>query len=145
MSQSDAAYAKWREVIAAGNDNFELHHTLITLVYYSRAIELARALVKKWPVSRRTVEALLVSYHNLAELYERENSLRLAWQVLVTAKQQMMAVFCKRGESACTVWGCRSAHQRLSRFEQQHGSFDRLRPRQRLLNPYQYDGFTSGY
>jgi len=66
MSQSDTAYAKWREVIAAGNDNFELHHTLITLVYYFRAIELARTLVKKWPVSRRTVEALLVSYHNLA-------------------------------------------------------------------------------
>lgn len=145
MSQSDATYAKWREVIAAGNDNVELQHILITLVYYFRAIDLARTLVKKWPVSRCTVEALLVSYHNLAELYERENSLQLVWQVLVSAKQQMMAVFYKQGESACTVWGCRNAHQRLSRFEQQHGSFDRLRPRQRLLNPYQYDAFTSGY
>jgi hypothetical protein len=143
MTQLDAAYTKWRKVIAAGNDNFELRHTLITLVYYFRAIDLAVLLVKQWPLSQRAIHALLVSYHNLAELYEREKCMRQAWQVLVTAKQQMMVAFCKQGERAGLNVACQQARKRLSQFENAHGRFAPFSPPQKELNTYTGNGLTA--
>ena len=137
-SRYEKNYDEWGSAISLGNDHFENYHTLLALFYYLKAIELVDPLIKHQPTSRQSIGALLVSYHNLADLYVRENSLRQAWSVLVKAKQRVMAIFCKHGETPGTHWGCQLAHRQLSWFESEYGSFDNLTPRQRIQNPYLY-------
>lgn len=143
MSQLETTYTKWRKVIATGNDNFALHHTLITLVYYLRAIDLAELLVKSWPLSHCATDALLISYQNLAELYEREGSLRLAWQNLVNVKQRLIALADRYSQASGLALRCQQAHRRLHQFEYVHGSFGNTTAAQTPEIPSQYNDIVS--
>lgn len=143
MSQLETTYRKWRKVIATGNDNFALQHTLITLVYYFRAIDLAELLVKTWPLSHCATDALLISYQNLAELYEREGSLRLAWQNLVNVKQRLIALADRYSQASGLELRCQQAQRRLNQFEYAHGSFGKSKAVQEPKVPGQYRGIVS--
>ena len=139
----DILYKEWSDAISQGNEYFENYHTLLALFCYLKAIELVDPLIKHQPTSRQSLGALLLSYHNLSDLYVRENSLRQAWNALVQARQRVIAVFCKHGETPGTCWGCQLAHRQLSWFENEYGSFDNFTPKQRINNTYLYQSGPS--
>jgi hypothetical protein len=68
----------WKAQICAGNDCFDKCQTLSALAHYHKAIEQAQALIDHWDEPKAAVAALVVSHHNLADLYLREDKALLA-------------------------------------------------------------------
>lgn len=68
----------WKAQICAGNDCFDKRQVLTALAYYHKAIEQAQMLMSHWDEPKAGVAALVVSHHNLADLYVREGQICLA-------------------------------------------------------------------
>ncbi|MBL4631285.1 MAG: hypothetical protein JKY14_09070 [Paraglaciecola sp.] len=79
----------WKAQICAGNDCFDKNQLLSAIAHYQKAIKQAQTLIDSWEEPKAAVAALMVSYHNLADLYLRENSVLLAEYELHNAHQSI--------------------------------------------------------
>lgn len=79
----------WKGLICAGNSCFDEGQTLSALAHYHQAIRQAEMLVDECENTREVVAALVVSYHNLADLYLRDGHVNLADHSLCIVHQKL--------------------------------------------------------
>lgn len=70
--------SQWQQQIQAGNDCFNEHQTLSALSHYNLAKVHAESMLAHFEDTKAAVAAVVISYHNLADLYLRENEYILA-------------------------------------------------------------------
>lgn len=86
---SEDAVSSWKRHTNAGNYSFENEHTLTALAHYRRAISQAECLFDEGANNREAVAILVVSYHNIADLYLRESEPLLAENELNNVHQRL--------------------------------------------------------
>lgn len=65
--------SQWKAEITSGNHCFNQQRIGDAIRHYENAKSVARALFPYWQDTQAAVAAVVVSYHNLADLYLREN------------------------------------------------------------------------
>lgn len=116
--------AIWQQHMRAGNECFEAHQDLAALSHYNQAIELANSLLIEYEDIRAAVAAVIVSYHNLADVYLREHEYALAETQLRTVHQKMsLALKQAKPNSAQTealLWGVNKTYFALISHKKNH-------------------------
>lgn len=109
MQQAELTMGQWKIHICAGNRCFEAEQNMTASGHYHRAIALADALLSGHDDPRAAVAALLVSHHNLADLYLRANQLTLAEDELRSVHQKLSlalnGVQPNTAQSDALLWG----------------------------------------
>lgn len=83
MQQTDyKSFIDWERETAIGNQYFNKKHFEKAIKNYLYAKKLASQLFNSSNNPERAVSALVVSYHNLADLYKQKNELKMAYQEL---------------------------------------------------------------
>lgn len=116
-----AHYVIWERVIKDGNRDFDADVFEGARLKYLRAVELAVAMVESEPCIRPTIGALLVSYHNLADLYERHGFPLFALNALSSVFQHVEHLQRANPAETAPVWGKRIASEQLYLFKKRHG------------------------
>lgn len=81
---------RWKSYTQAGNAAFEAGELEAAEGHYQQARERAEKLLDLWLVPAEAVAALVVSYHNLADLYFRQGRDQAAVSSLQTVHQMLM-------------------------------------------------------
>ncbi len=81
---------RWKSHTQAGNAAFERGDLETAERYYQQACERAEKLLDHWLEPGDAVAALVVSYHNLADLYFRQGHDQAALSSLQTVHQMLM-------------------------------------------------------
>ena len=68
---------KWKRNITAGNECFNNNQLISALAHYQCAKSRAKQLLGNWFNAEQAVAAVVISYHNLADLYHREGYFKL--------------------------------------------------------------------
>lgn len=123
MNDYNVAYGYWEQSICRANRCFDQSHTLLALFYYQQAIQRSDVLLEANPASRQSIGAMLVSHHNLAELYQRNGAFRAAWQHFQATRLKTHDILQCSGELPGPLWGSRIAYTQLCLFEKQHGAY----------------------
>ncbi|MBU2979912.1 hypothetical protein [Alteromonas sp. C1M14] len=114
-------YLVWEKVILDGNRDYMAGELDIARLKYLRAIELAQAMVALEPNLRPTVGALLVSYHNLADLYETAKNIDLAEYTLNKARSRIAKLAKANPCHEVVLWGIRLASEQIYLFNKRYG------------------------
>jgi len=69
---------QWKQHIMLGNQCFDERQLLTAMTHYQSAKSRAHVLFEHWFNPEQSVAALVVSYHNLADLYLREDNPAMA-------------------------------------------------------------------
>lgn len=131
----------WKQHIIAGNDYFEKQQSLVAICHYRQAIDLAEKLLQDHHDAMVSVAAILVSHHNLADLYIREGEENIAEGLLFQVHNKLgskLAEHCHDELQEALMWGTRRSYSELLLFQQQYPKSrlaKELKSR-RLLNPY---------
>lgn len=114
----------WKRHINAGNDSFDKYQILASLAHYQAAIKQATALLDQWHDKKAAVAALVVSYHNLADLYLREGEPLLAEYELENAHDKLnLAMQRTQTDSPdieALLWGLNRTYFALVRHRSAH-------------------------
>lgn len=126
MANDSDVTCQWREIISYANDAFEKDQVFLALVQYRKAIALAVELVKTHPTERDVYAALLVSYHNIADLYLQGGAIELAAKAYaeahLTVSNYSQSVSEK--ENSCEVmWALRTSHKAMMAFSKLHPKY----------------------
>ena len=89
MSHCEQEMELWKRHICAGNDCFHAHQDLAATSHYRQAIHLAEELFDLHDDPQAAVAAIIVSYHNLADLFLREEEFALAEKELRAVHKKM--------------------------------------------------------
>ncbi len=73
---------QWKKHITIGNSYFRNQRFDEAEIHYLKARQHAESLFASWLDPQEAVAALVVSYHNLADLYQAENQPSLAFDML---------------------------------------------------------------
>ena len=125
MENNSTRFDTWRMIICAANDAFENEQTFSALVQYRRAISIAIELVQNGENHRDAYAALLVSYHNMADLYIRDNALEPAKnthkELFRFIQQKLLATEMQNNEAL--FWAERTHYQAVMAFSKHHPKF----------------------
>lgn len=114
-------YIVWEKVIIDGNRDYEAGDLDIARLKYLRAIELAEYMVELEPTLRPTIGALLVSYHNLADLYESVGNLELTASMFTKASNRIAELASEHPYEEALLWGERLAMEQIYLFNKRYG------------------------
>lgn len=79
----------WKMFICAGNNCFKDKQSLTAITYYQKAIRLSERLFNKEHDIQSAVTTMVVSHHNLADLFIQEGNAKLAENELRTVHQKL--------------------------------------------------------
>ena len=113
-------FMEWESVITYGNQSFERYETINALFHYHNAINIAETLLMIHPESRQSIGALLVSYHNLSDFYEREGAFNMAWHTLSFIEGKMQEHRQRFQRCEAVLWGYGVARKQKLLFEKHH-------------------------
>ncbi|MDU0353920.1 hypothetical protein RS130_08255 [Paraglaciecola aquimarina] len=82
--------AKWKMFIKAGNSSFYGQQTIVAIAYYQKAITISEQLFKSWEDIQSAISTMLISHHNLADLFLKEGNIDLAELELRTIHQKLL-------------------------------------------------------
>lgn len=120
MSAPDPIMQLWQIQIIAGNECYESSQFLSALAHYRQAIQLAQELFDKAPTKRTAVTSLIVSYHNLADLFIKEGEPDLAESELIEVHQivnsTLAAISTAPGDIEALIWGAGKTYSALTSF-----------------------------
>jgi hypothetical protein len=80
----------WKKYITAGNEKFAQSDFESAKTLYRAARNEAEALFSSWREPNEAVSALIVSYHNTADLYQRQGNTDKARSVLEKVHQLVL-------------------------------------------------------
>ena len=116
----------WKAQICAGNDCFDKRQILSALAHYHKAIDQAQALLEQWDDPKAAVAALLVSHHNLADLYLTEDKAMLAEYELQKVHQKIGDCLSKAQpnsfRASALIWGVSQSYIALVNYQKNHPS-----------------------
>ena len=109
--------SQWKASICAGNDCFDNHQNISSMAHYQKAICHAKALLNNSQDTRAAVAAMVISYHNLADLYLREGEQLLAEKTLRNVHQILSYELNQQSASSSKVegllWGLSRTYEAL--------------------------------
>lgn len=82
---------RWQQQIQAGNECFNSHQLFAAIAHYQSAKQLAWELFAVWDESAEAVATVIISYHNLADLYLRRQQPDMAATELQRVHECLMA------------------------------------------------------
>ena len=114
------AYRDWEQVIIAANRDYEIDAYNMARMRYLSAISIANSMIEIAPCARPVVGALLVSYHNLADLFERLKQQGEAAKLHQTLQTHIHKLAYQFPDSPVLCWGQRIAWEQLYLFQQRN-------------------------
>lgn len=114
----------WERHIAAGNACFHAQQNLAALAHYQRSITCAQDLFSSNMTSRDAVDALIISHHNLADLFCREKCYEMAEMELREVHQALCSALEKEENlndiSDALIWGVSRCYFALTMHMEKH-------------------------
>ncbi|MFT2090356.1 hypothetical protein [Paraglaciecola sp. 2405UD69-4] len=118
--------SNWKMQICAGNECFNKCQILSALAHYNNAVTQAEILLQDWFDPKAAVASVVISYHNLADLYLKENKPLLAEQMLTKVHQKIaMCLSDARPNSyraSALIWGVSQTYIALIHHHKNHPS-----------------------
>ncbi len=114
----------WKTTIKMGNQRFANSEFVGALAFYNTAKSQAEDLFQHWPNADEAVSALVVTYHNIADLYIKQGTPNLAVETIEKAKKILLRELAreqldpKRHDALCH--GSRKLHSALMRYKRCH-------------------------
>ena len=99
LHEQELAFADWESEVIAGNQFFNQSDFEHAKQNYKKAKKLATKLFDFADDSERAVAALVVSYHNLADLYQQKKQLKRAYRELDEVNAYLLNCLNKEGVS----------------------------------------------
>ncbi len=120
-----ACMERWQSHIMAGNDCLADRQLWAAIAHYQRAIAEAEQLLDEECDAKAAVTALVVSYHNLADLYSREAEPKLAEGQLRKVHEFVLSAMRHNGNNQAMAqalnWGVTKTYQALVEHYRQYG------------------------
>ncbi|WP_133468529.1 hypothetical protein [Paraglaciecola marina] len=114
----------WKAQICAGNECFERCQTLSALAHYNKAIRQAEYLLDNWIDHKAAVASVVISYHNLADLYLREDKAILAEHELEKVHKKISTCLSEAQPNSyranALIWGVSQTYIALINHQKNH-------------------------
>ena len=114
----------WKAQICAGNECFDRYQTLSALAHYNKAIEHSEHLLDSWIDHRAAVASVVISYHNLADLYLREDKAILAERELEKVHKKISTCLSEALPNSyranALIWGVSQTYIALINHQKNH-------------------------
>ena len=118
-------YQQWQQAILSGNSLFERQQIFAALFYYQKAIGMAEELVSIQGDFRMALVSLIVSHHNLADVYLANEEAELAGKQLSKVHDQVVCLQRKYQHDLerqeVIFWGLRRTYSALLMHRKQQG------------------------
>lgn len=114
---------RWQQQVQAGNECFNAHQLFAAVAHYQSAKQLAWDLFRHWEDPAEAVAVVIISYHNLADLYLRRMQTDMAGNELDRVHDSLLKEIVDEDESSryrALLSGLRRTYQALLEFNQQH-------------------------
>ena len=116
-ANNTSLYQDWQEQILAGNEHFENEDLVVAISCYRSAIAIAEDLIKEHENFRIAIVSLIVSFHNLSDVYlmmteksKAERELKAAHDRLIGLQSEYPEDFEKQ---EALMWGLRRTYTAL--------------------------------
>ncbi|WP_261841125.1 hypothetical protein [Aliamphritea ceti] len=123
MSNQILHMQRWQKQVQAGNECFNAHQLFTAVAHYQAAKQLAWQLFTHWEDPAEAVAVVIISYHNLADLYLRRMQLDMAGNELERVHSSLLKEISEEADSAryqALLSGIRRTYQALLEFCQKH-------------------------
>lgn len=84
---SSSLYQDWQKQVLAGNSHFESKNYVTAITCYNCAIAIAEDLIKEHDNFRLAIVSMIVSYHNLSDVYLMQSEAVLAERLKCSSRQ----------------------------------------------------------
>lgn len=116
-------FYRWEQNIESGNTAFDEYDFMLAETLYKSAIQIAISVFTEQAINKQTISMLLVSFHNIADLYTCTNCHVEAEQVLGTVlayiQKKLKKVPANSQEAVDLTWGLMKAKRQLVTFTKQ--------------------------
>ncbi len=123
MSNQVLRMKRWQQQVQAGNECFNAHQLFSAVAHYQSAKQLAWHLFRHWEDPAEAVAVVIISYHNLADLYLRRMQTDMAGSELERVHDSLLSEIARESDSAryqALLSGIRRTYQALMEFSQTH-------------------------
>lgn len=123
MSNQILKMKRWQQQVQAGNECFNAHQLFAAVAHYQSAKQLAWHLFRYWEDPAEAVAVVIISYHNLADLYLRRLQPEMAGNELDRVHDSLLQEIATESDSPryqALLSGLRRTYQALLEFNQQH-------------------------